>query len=79
MRSGLSFFKPGTPARARRRRWIFVAFWSLAAIMLMWPVYPRFAGIEPLIIGLPLGLVWVISAILIVFFALLWLYLGEDR
>lgn len=79
MRSGLSFFKPGTSASARRRRWIFVAVWALTAAMLLWPIYPRFSGIEPLILGLPLGLMWVITAILIVFFALLWLFLSEDR
>ena len=79
MKSGPMLFKPGTPARTRRRRLIFLAVWLLAAAMLLWPVYPQFSGIEPLVLGLPLGLAWVISAILVVFFALLWLYLGEDQ
>ena len=78
MKAGLMLFKPGTPAGLRRRRLIFLAIWSAVVAMVIWPIYPRFSGVEPLILGLPLGLAWVIGAVTIVFFALLWLFLGED-
>lgn len=78
MKTGLTLFKPGTSQRARRRRLIFLAVWMWAFLMLLWPIYPVFSSVEPLILGLPLGFAWVISAILVVFFGLLWLYLGEE-
>lgn len=78
MKPGLMLFKPGTPPRVRRRRLIFLAAWLVTAAMVLWPVYPIFSGIEPLVLGLPFGFVWVITAILVGFFALLWLFLGEE-
>lgn len=77
MNSGLLLFKPGTPAAVRRRRLIFLAVWLTAAAMLLWPIFPIFSGVEPLILGLPLGFAWAVAAVLVVFFGLLWLYLGE--
>lgn len=78
VKSGPMLFKPGTPEPVRRRRLIFLAVWLAAAAMLLWPVYPIFSAVEPLVLGLPLGFAWVIAAILVVFFGLLWLYLGEE-
>ena len=78
MKSGLTLFKPGTPDSVRRRRLTFLGIWLGAAAMLLWPIYPQFSSVEPLILGLPLGFAWVILAVLVVFFALFWLYLGED-
>lgn len=74
---GLRFFSPDVTPAHRRRRWIFVAVCSVAASMILWPVYPFFAHPKPLILGLPLSLVWVLAALGLVFGALLWLFLGE--
>ena len=74
---GLWFFPPGTAPEVRRRRWIFVAVSTVAALMVLWPVYPFFARPKPLILGLPLSLAWVLAALALVFAALLWLFHGE--
>lgn len=74
---GLRFFNADTPPEQRRRRWIFVCVSALVASMVLWPVYPLFAHPEPLILGLPLALAWVIAALIVAFGALVWLYRGE--
>lgn len=75
--TGLRFFPPGTAPGVSRRRWIFVAISTVAALMVLWPVYPIFARPKPLILGLPLSLAWVLAALSLVFVALLWLFRGE--
>lgn len=75
---GLVFFtSTATPAHRRRRR-LFLVFYLLAGSAVLWPVYPWFASAEPRILGLPLAFAWVVGALLAIFAALLWLYLGED-
>jgi len=74
---GLVLFPPGTPRERRRRRWIFLGCYLLAAALVLWPVYPLFSGVFPLILGLPLSLAWVVLALTIDFFALLWLFRGD--
>jgi hypothetical protein len=76
---GLVLFRPGTSPARRRRRTIFLAVYVLVAAMLVWPVYPRFSGIRPLILGLPLSLAWVVLALGVTFAALFWLFRLEDR
>lgn len=47
---------------------------------LIWPVYPLFAGIRPLVLGVPLSLAWVVAWLLVSFVTLLALFLWEgDR
>ena len=75
---GLVFFPPGTSRRHRRRRRAFVAVYVVAVSLVLWPVYPLFAGIRPLILGLPLSMAWVVGALLLVLAALVWLERGED-
>lgn len=74
---GLVFFPPDTPPVRRRRRLLFVVVLMTAALALVWPVYPLFSGIFPLILGLPLSLTWVILWLTVVFAALAWLYRSE--
>ncbi len=76
---GLVLFAPATSAAVRRRRWIFVALVMMAAAALTWPIYPVFAGVHPLILGLPLSLAWVILWLALVFGGLVWLYRGEEE
>ncbi len=77
---GLTLFRPGTDPAKKRRRGVFLGIYLLAAALLVWPVYPLFSGIQPLILGLPLSFAWVVAALLVMFGALLWLYRteGED-
>ena len=51
----------------------------LVAVLLVWPVFPLFSGVRPLILGLPLSLAWVVLALGVMFAALVWLYRNEDR
>lgn len=76
--AGLTFFPPGTDPAKKRRRRVFLGIYLLAAVLLVWPVYPLFSGIKPLILGLPLSLAWVVMALGVMFGALVWLYRAED-
>ncbi len=76
---GLRFFAADTPPEQRRRRWIFVVICAFAGAMTVWPIYPRFAAPEPLLLGLPMSLVWILSALLLAFAALVWLYRSEPQ
>ncbi len=75
---GLVLFPPGTSPGKRRRRLVFAAVYLVVAAMLVWPVYPVFSGVFPLILGLPLSLAWVILALAVCFAALVALYLTEE-
>ncbi len=76
---GLLIFRPGTDPARRRRRLVFLAVYLAAAAFVVWPIYPLFAGIRPLVLGLPLSLAWVVLALAVMFVALVWLYRGDDR
>jgi len=54
-------------------------FFVVLFFALIWPVYPRFAGIRPLILGMPLSLAYVVGLVLVSFFGLLALFLWEGR
>ena len=71
-------FPPGTGPRVKRRRLLFTAFYLLVIAAVVWPVYPLFSGTFPLILGLPLSLVWIVGALTAGFLALLALYLTEE-
>ena len=75
---GLVFFPPGIDPRKKRRRLLFVAFYFVSAAALVWPIYPLFSGIHPMVLGLPQSLAWIILVLGAAFAALLALYLTED-
>ncbi|MEM7349454.1 MAG: hypothetical protein AAF657_01515 [Acidobacteriota bacterium] len=77
--SGLTLVRDGTDPAKRRRRLIFVSLYTLVAVLLVWPIFPLFSGIEPLILGLPLSFAWVVLALSIMFGALIWLYRTDDH
>ncbi len=56
-----------------------IAFYLLLFAAVIWPVYPRFATLEPRILGVPHSLAWVVGALLASFFMLLALYAWERR
>ena len=45
----------------------------------IWPIYPVFSRIRPVVLGLPFSLVYLIILLLFSFFVLLSLYLWESR
>ena len=77
--AGLVLFPPGTDPAKRRRRLTFVAICFVVTALLIWPVYPLFSGVQPLILGLPLSFAWVVLALALIFVALLWLYKTDDH
>lgn len=72
---GLVIWSVHTPTRRHRRsRMAFAAVVTAAAAALVWPVYGLFSAVEPMILGLPLSLAWVVVWMTLVFAALAWLY-----
>lgn len=67
---------------SRRERRVYRAatvFFVLLFAALVWPVYPLFSGIRPMILGVPLSLAYVVLLVLASFAALLALFLWEGR
>jgi len=62
-----------------RRKIIFAGGLLLIQLCLIWPVYPVFSDIYPLVLGIPLSFAWVIFALLAAFSLLLWYYLTEPE
>lgn len=60
-----------------RRKIIFLTGLLLIQLSLIWPVYPLFSDIYPLILGIPLSFAWIIIVLLSAFSLLLWYYLTE--
>ncbi len=54
-------------------------FYILLFFALLWPVYPRFASIEPRVLGLPFSLTYVIGGVLLSFVVLWSLLRWENR
>ncbi len=54
-------------------------FYVALFVALIWPVYPRFAGIRPLVLGVPLSLAYVVCLLLAGFAVLLALFVWEGR
>ena len=55
-----------------------VVFYTALFFAVMWPIYPRFATIEPRVLSVPFSLAFVVAALLLSFFVLLGLYLWEE-
>lgn len=53
-------------------------FYTALFVALIWPVYPRFATIEPRVLGVPFSLAYVVGALLVSFFVLLGVYLWDE-
>ena len=75
---GLCFFTSASSEGHRRRRGLFVVAYLVAGSMVLWPVYPLFAGAKPQILGLPLSIAWVVLALATIFVALVWFYANDD-
>jgi fatty acid desaturase len=76
----LPSFVPGDlPPGPRRVYLAATTFFLSAFVALIWPVYPNFAGLRPVVLGLPFSLVYVVIVLLVTFGVLLGLYVWEDR
>jgi len=62
-----------------KRKTIFLIGLLFIQLGLIWPVYPLFSDIYPLILGLPLSFAWVILVLFAAFFLLLWYYLSDPQ
>lgn len=67
-----------TPARRRVYAAVLVFYLALTA-GLVWPVYAEFAGIRPLVLGMPFSLFYVVLGVVASFLVLLGVYLWEGR
>lgn len=75
----LVFFSSTTNPTYRRRRLIFAAIFLLASLSLIWPVYPLFSRIYPMIFSLPFSMAWLVIWLTIVMAGLFWLYRSEKN
>ena len=58
---------------------IVASFFVLVLGAMMWPIYPFFSRIHPMIFGMPFSLFYLIILITVSFLVLLGLYLWESR
>lgn len=79
MERGIKLFPSRSSARHRRRRMVFLVLVLILTAALVWPVYPFFGGIRPLLFGLPLSLAYIAIVMGLMFAAQIWLYLGEEE
>jgi len=68
---------PRDPSRGRIVYRAFGVFYALLFVAMIWPIYPRFATIEPRILEMPHSLAYVVFGLVLSFAALLGLYLWE--
>ena len=62
---------------ARHRFGLLVA---LAVLFLsIWPLYPRIAGIRPLVLGMPFSMFWLVVMIAAVFFTFLGIFAADRK
>ncbi|MFQ5928378.1 MAG: hypothetical protein ACE5MK_01675 [Acidobacteriota bacterium] len=67
------------PDRRRRVYTAVVLYFIFVFLALMWPIYPFFSRIFPMLLGIPLSLVYLVFLLVLSFLVLLGLYLWEDR
>lgn len=60
-----------------RRKIIFLAVFFILQLSLIWPIYSFFAGVFPLIFGLPLSFAWIVFILISCFLLLLWYYFSD--
>ena len=66
------------PSKKPAARW-FIAFLVLIQFSLIWPIYPLVGYIEPIILGMPFSIVWVLLCLLLSFSGLLAYFLWEEQ
>ena len=56
-----------------------IVFFTILFAAMMWPIHPLFSRIDPMVLGVPFSLFYLIVLIAVCFLALLGLYLWEKR
>lgn len=69
---------PGRDGHRRRVYRAAIAFFILVSLATVWPIYPLFSRIRPLILGLPFALATLVLLLILCFAVLLALYLWEE-
>jgi cbb3-type cytochrome oxidase subunit 3 len=62
-----------------KRKIIFLVVFAIIQLGVIWPIYPLFSGIYPIILGLPLSFAWIVFMLLSCFCLLLWYYLSDPQ
>lgn len=70
---------PGLTRRQRRVYGAVTLFFIIVFFALMWPVYPLFSGIRPVVLGMPFSLVYLVVILAVSFLVLLGLFTWEGR
>ena len=65
--------------KVRRLRRVVIFYFILAVLATIWPVYPVFSRIRPIILGLPFSLFFLVVITVVSFLVLVGLYLVEER
>lgn len=76
---GFRLFPSGLTPGQRRVYGAVLAFYLAVTAGLVWPAYAAFADIRPLVLGMPLSLVYVVLWVVASFLVLLALFLWEGR
>lgn len=79
MRNAPRIFSTRLPRGTQRVYRSVTLFYVALFFALLWPVYPRFAGIQPRVLGLPFSLAYVIAGVLLSFVVLWALFAWERR
>ncbi len=61
------------------RKIVFLSLFILLQLCLIWPIYPLFSEIYPMILGLPLSFAWIIFVLICTFGLLVWYYLSDPK
>lgn len=76
MRTSPRLFPSGLSRRERRSYRAVLLFFVVALAALLWPVYPLFGGIRPMVLGMPFSLyyvtVWLVGSFLVLLGVFLW-------
>ena len=79
MRRKPRFFASDLTPRERRVYVAATVYFLAATAAMIWPVYPLFSRVRPLILGMPLALAYLAAVLVVSFLVLLGLYLWEGR
>jgi hypothetical protein len=65
--------------KSQKVKLAFLVFFGIALLAMIWPIYPLFSRIRPLVLGMPFSLFYLVLVLSVCFCALVGLYLWEDR
>lgn len=69
---------PGLQDDTRRSSLLsFLAVTVISGLALVWPVYPFAGSVRPYVFGLPFSFAWVVGWLVVMFVALVFLYLTD--